>query len=111
LSATRDAGDDAVLVVVNSTRTRHEGVCVLPSALGLGAPVRSPTRSAGARTPGARATTSASAGQAHVFEVQRRDAARQLRAKRRLQDLPAEYGGGIDAPQALRLLPIRLAGQ
>ena len=69
----RTLGDDAVLVVVNlDPSAAHEGVCVVPPALGLGDPV--PVVDAlggGAYSWGARNYVRLGPGQAHVMEVQR----------------------------------------
>ena len=70
----RTLGDDAVLVVVNlDPSAAHEGVCVVPPALGLGDPV--PVADAlggGTYSWGARNYVRLGPGQAHVMEVQRR---------------------------------------
>ena len=69
----RTLGDDAVVVVVNlDPSAAHEGVCVVPPALGLGDPV--PVADAlggGTYSWGARNYVRLGPGQAHVMEVQR----------------------------------------
>jgi len=69
----RTLGDDAVLVVVNlDPFAAHEGVCVVPPALGLGDAV--PVADAlggGAYSWGARNYVRLGPGQAHVMEVRR----------------------------------------
>jgi starch synthase (maltosyl-transferring) len=68
----RTLGDDAVLVVVNvDPYAAHQGVCVLPAALGLGAPVQvTDALGGGTYSWGPRNYVRLEPGQAHVFEVQ-----------------------------------------
>jgi starch synthase (maltosyl-transferring) len=69
----RTLGDDAVLVVVNiDPYAAHEGVCVVPPALGLGDPVQVvDALGGGAYAWGLRNYVGLGPGQAHVMEVQR----------------------------------------
>jgi len=69
----RTLGNDAVLVVVNvDPYAAHEGVCALPAALGLGAPVQvTDALGGGTYSWGPRNYVRLEPGQAHVFEVQR----------------------------------------
>ena len=69
----RTLGDDAVVVVVNlDPSAAHEGVCVVPPALGLGDPVRvADALGGGTYSWGARNYVRLGPGQAHVMEVQR----------------------------------------
>ncbi len=69
----RTLRDDAVLVVVNvDPYAAHEGVCVLPPALGLGTPVQvTDALGGGTYSWGPRNYVRLEPGQAHVFEVQR----------------------------------------
>jgi starch synthase (maltosyl-transferring) len=69
----RTLGDDAVLVVVNvDPDAAHEGVCVVPPALGLGAPVQvTDALGGGTYSWGPRNYVRLEPGQAHVMEVQR----------------------------------------
>ncbi len=69
----RTLGDDVVLVVVNvDPYAAHEGVCVLPGALGLGAPVQvTDALGGGTYSWGPRNYVRLEPGQAHVMEVTR----------------------------------------
>ena len=69
----RTLGDDAVLVVVNLDPSEaHEGVCVVPPALGLGDAVQvTDALGGGTYSWGARNYVRLGPGQAHVMVVQR----------------------------------------
>jgi starch synthase (maltosyl-transferring) len=69
----RTLGDDAVLVVVNiDPYEAHEGVCVVPPALGLGTPVQvTDALGGGTYSWGPRNYVRLDPGQAHVMEVTR----------------------------------------
>ena len=69
----RTLGDDAVLVVVNiDPYEAHEGVCVVPPALGLGMPVQvTDALGGGTYSWGPRNYVRLDPGQAHVMEVTR----------------------------------------
>jgi len=72
LGYARSLGDDVVLVVVNlDPYAVHDGVCVLPPALGLGAPVQVvDALGGGVYAWGLRNYVRLGPGQAHVMEVQ-----------------------------------------
>ena len=73
LGYARTLGDDAVLVVVNlDPFAAHEGVCVVPSALGLGSPAQVVDALGGGTYAWvARNYVRLGPGQAHVMEVRR----------------------------------------